>query len=246
MDTYVDGDHASIYAGFPEGGAGPVGVRERQLPSRRARPPVGHPSPQANHAAVIQQVRRQRRRERGVPSAVTPSPGASRVGHHVWWWRQRAQLLVGVVAATGRPADQRERAAQEGQPHAVHRAGAGAPALRGAPGIPLALPRRPAARPWPAHAGRGRRASGGGRRWRRTTGTAPRRGQPPAGARPRRRGGEEREAVRRTPQGRRRKEEGTVRGGGGERAAHQDDQGRRAVGRRAVVGPGAVRRRELR
>lgn len=153
----------SIHAGFPEGGAGPVGVRERQLPSRRARPPVRHPSPQVNDAAVIQQVRRQRRRERGVPSAVTPSPAASRVGHHVW--RQRTQLVIGVVAATGRPADQRERAAQEGQPHAVQRAGAGAPALRGAPGLPLAVPRRPAARPSAAHAGRGRRrASGGGRR----------------------------------------------------------------------------------
>uniref|UniRef100_A0A804MNV1 Heat shock transcription factor 1 n=1 Tax=Zea mays TaxID=4577 RepID=A0A804MNV1_MAIZE len=60
--------------------------------------------------------------------------------------------------ATDRRPDQRERAAQEGQPHAVHRAGAGASALRGAPGLPLALPRRPAARPWAAHAGR--RASG--------------------------------------------------------------------------------------
>ncbi|XP_025802217.1 heat stress transcription factor B-2a-like isoform X2 [Panicum hallii] len=216
----------NTYVRFPEGGAGPVGVRERQLPARRARPPVGHPSPQVHHAAALQ-VRRQRRCERRVPAAAAP-----RVGHHVRR-RQRAQFLVGVVAAAGRP-HQRERAAQERQPHAGHRAGAGAPAVRGAAGLPLPVSRRPAARPRAAHAG----GRPGGGRGRAPAAAAPRGGRP-AGAR--RRGGEEREALRRAPQGRR-EEEGPVRGGGGKRAAHQDDQGRRAVGRRAVVGPGAVRR----
>ena len=219
---------ATIHAGFPEGGARSVGVRQRQLPARRARPPLRHPPPQGDDASVLQILRQ--RRQRRVPSAAAPSaPGA--VGDHVQ--RQRPQLLLRVLAAAGGH-HQRERAAQEGQPNADDGAGAGSAALRGASGLPVALPRRPAARSPAAHAGR--HASGGRRRRRRAA---------RARARP---GGEVREAVRRAPRRhpwRRHEEEGAVRGGGGQRAADQDDQDRRAVGQRSIVGAGAVWRRQL-